>query len=132
MRHAADDVAKKALIRLAHLAVGPEAMLDEFIGDRLGVCAGEFHLIDRLDRGKPRGMARDVLRTAFSRARSGHRLAPSLARTFIKARQARAASPPLSPSPRAARTSACFSFSTVRMPLPIARPCSMPRSISAR
>ena len=47
-------------------------------------------------------------------------------------RAARAAKPPLSPSLRRARTQACASFSTVRMPLPIASDSSTARSISPR
>src|SRR6185437_6200060 len=116
MRHAAHEIAKEFQIRFAECAqfIATETMLDEFLDHFLGIEAGQFHLINGLHRRQTCGAARLMC--------VAHRWTPSLFRVSISAMQARAASPPLSLPSCAARTSACSSFSTVRMPLPMQSP----------
>src|SRR3569832_2467506 len=126
LRHAAHEACEELGIGFAGgagLRLAAEAVFDEFAHDLLGVDARQLHLIERLHGGKPRRAARLAV---------AHRLMPNRARASTSARQARAATPPLSPPSRAARISAWPSFSTVRMPLPIQRPWVSPRSISPR
>src|SRR5690606_19357 len=95
--------------------------------------AGQIHLVQRLDgceAGRTPLVGNAPFRLALAGIGQGH--APSFFRSAIMVRAARAANPPLSPSLLRARAQACSSFSTVRMPLPIATDSSTARSIRAR
>src|SRR6185295_13295933 len=123
--HTRDNLGEERLVRRAggfHLGFMLKAMLDELAGDRIGVDPCQFHLVDRLHRGQSRGTTRVVRARKTRKGRDAHRCTPSRFRVLISARQARAASPPLSPSSTAARMSACLSFSTVKIPFPIHKP----------
>src|SRR5215470_1504558 len=96
--------------------------------------SGDVHLIERLHRRQPRGTAA-VRLAAWVGCALAHRVFVGdarrrLTRTIVSA--ARAASPPLSPSSIRARTQACASVSTVRMPLPTGSRRATARSIRAR
>ncbi len=69
---AAYDGRKELFVRIAHLAVTAEAMLDELASHGFSVHARELHLIDGLHRSEPGGTARDAVRLA-ARSVGDHR-----------------------------------------------------------
>src|SRR5690606_8121968 len=98
---------------------------------------GYIHLVERLHGGKTGdaalvGHARGIGSRAASGRRTHNDQTPNFLRRSIMVSAVRAAKPPLSLSSRRARTHACSSFSTVRMPLPMAMLSSTERSVSAR
>src|ERR1051326_5505104 len=130
LQHAMHDVGKERLImlnRFAGVGVRPEAMLNEFVDHFVRRIARHLQLIERLQCRQPR-CAACLMRSGAFRA---HRCA-NFDLSAISARQAREASPPLPPFSARARTKACSSSSTVRMPLPMASPSLTVKFIKPR
>jgi hypothetical protein len=133
--HAFDDVLEKGEIRLAALAVleglahAPGAELRQHLGK---ICAGDVHLVKRLHGAEARRRARHL---AVGSRRFTAMVAMSacfmVCLRRMRARAASAAPAPLLCPLRPALAQACASVSTVRMPLPTARPSRL-SSISPR
>src|SRR3954464_397667 len=98
--------------RLARFRIFAEAVLNELFDDFVRCVARHLELIERLQSCQPRRASRLMRADAVS----AHRFA-KLDLSVISAKQARTASPPLPPFSARARTKACSSSSTVRMPL---------------
>jgi hypothetical protein len=63
-QHAVDNIGKKNLIMPGVVpGIAAEAMVDEFLNHFVGRIAGHFELIERLQRGKPRGASLLMRRT---------------------------------------------------------------------
>src|ERR1700722_4247705 len=130
-RRARGDRAEKFLVGFAEilaLAALAEAVGEELLDHLARLGLGQCDLVERLHRGKPRGCP-------LAAGKRVHRLLSAKRwRSAIMARQARAASPPLSFLSLRARAMAWRSFSTVNTPKPMASPRSasswMPRAHS--
>src|SRR6476661_2822121 len=129
--HALDDVTKKLRLCVAILAALD--LLAQAVGFELGdnavqIDGGHVHLIERLHGGKAcRGARLGISRRLPLLARAGHqrRLAEEkCCSSCIRARQARAASPPLLRPSTLALAKACSRLSQLRMPLPSGTACS--------
>src|SRR6185312_15252364 len=134
---AVDDIGEESRISLAVILavlLAVEAMLLEFGDHRGRRRAAQIDLIERLDGSEARYAAPAECRgRARRRHVAAHRpFSPKWRFSSIMARQALAASPPLFLRSTRARASACASFSTVRMPKPMARLCSSARSCRPR
>src|SRR5262245_24924947 len=114
------------LLRQSVVTAMSNAMLDERLDHIVRRGAGDFELVERLERGQTGGAAFQMF------GGGGHGLEANRRLTAINARHARAASPPLSSSFGRARCNAWASSSTVRMPLPMHSPSRTIRSISPR
>src|SRR5690606_9584415 len=106
------DFGLMILVVVKHRA---KTVIVEFVEELRHRRALHVPLVQCLDGGKPRRRPRRRARL-FDLIQAKRSLSASMAIA------ARAAPPPLSPSSGRARTSACASFSTVRMPLPMAMP----------
>src|SRR6516162_1063213 len=139
IRHAADDVGKQFGIGISQpiaFDLLAETVPDEFAHDRarigLAIC---LKLVECLDRRQPSHAAPAAAGalTVVPFRSGGHPALPAKRRfKSTIARQARTASPPLSRPSGEARASAWASFSTVRMPYPMAIPSRTAKSWSPR